>query len=320
MSTLRGFYPEIEAFDSGHLDVGDGHKIYWERAGTKDAKPAVFLHGGPGGGFSPVHRRLFDPELYDVILFDQRGCGKSTPHASLQANTTWHLVADIERLREMIAAQKWLVFGGSWGSTLALAYAESHPERVSELVLRGVYTLTRPELEWYYQFGVSQMFPEKWERFVAPIPENERHDMMAAYRKRLTGDDRIEQIRCAKAWSLWEGETITLLPEPSTSDRFGEDDFALAFARIENHYFVHDGWLEDDQLVRNAHRLHAIPGTIVHGRYDMPCPVHYAWRLHKAWPQADFRLVEGAGHAFSEPGILDQLIRATDRYAGKGAA
>ncbi|MCC0048201.1 MAG: prolyl aminopeptidase, partial [Rhodobiaceae bacterium] len=285
-----------------------------------DAKPAVFLHGGPGGGFSPVHRRLFDPELYDVILFDQRGCGKSTPHASLQANTTWHLVADIERLREMIGAQKWLVFGGSWGSTLALAYAESHPERVSELVLRGVYTLTRPELEWYYQFGVSQMFPEKWERFVAPIPENERHDMMAAYRKRLTGDDRIEQIRCAKAWSLWEGETITLLPEPSTSDRFGEDDFALAFARIENHYFVHDGWLEDDQLVRNAHRLHAIPGTIVHGRYDMPCPVHYAWRLHKAWPQADFRLVEGAGHAFSEPGILDQLIRATDRYAGKGAA
>ena len=320
MSTLRGFYPEIEAFDSGHLDVGDGHKIYWERAGTKGAKPAVFLHGGPGGGFSPVHRRLFDPELYDVILFDQRGCGKSTPHASLQANTTWHLVADIERLREMIGAQKWLVFGGSWGSTLALAYAESHPERVSELVLRGVYTLTRPELEWYYQFGVSQMFPEKWERFVAPIPENERHDMMAAYRKRLTGDDRIEQIRCAKAWSLWEGETITLLPEPSTSDRFGEDDFALAFARIENHYFVHDGWLEDDQLVRNAHRLHAIPGTIVHGRYDMPCPVHYAWRLHKAWPQADFRLVEGAGHAFSEPGILDQLIRATDRYAGKGAA
>ena len=319
MIMLRGLYPEIEPFDSGHLDVGDGHKIYWERSGTKGARPAVFLHGGPGGTISPVHRRLFDPELYDVILFDQRGCGKSTPHASLENNTTWHLVADIERLREMIGADKWLVFGGSWGSTLALAYAETHPDRVSEIVLRGIYTLTRPELEWYYQFGVSQMFPDKWERFVAPIPEDERHDMMAAYYRRLTGDDRAEQIRCAKAWSMWEGETITLLPEPSTSDVFGEEDYAIAFARLETHYFVHGGWLEDDQLIRDVHKLHAIPGTIVHGRYDMPCPAHFAWRLHKAWPQADFRLVEGAGHAFSEPGILDQLIRATDRYAGKEA-
>ena len=320
MIMLRGLYPEIEPFDSGHLDVGDGHKIYWERSGTKGARPAVFLHGGPGGTISPVHRRLFDPELYDVILFDQRGCGKSMPHASLENNTTWHLVADIERLREMIGADKWLVFGGSWGSTLALAYAETHSDRVSEIVLRGIYTLTRPELEWYYQFGVSQMFPDKWERFVAPIPEDERHDMMAAYYRRLTGDDRAEQIRCAKAWSMWEGETITLLPEPSTSDVFGEEDYAIAFARLETHYFVHGGWLEDDQLIRDVHKLHAIPGTIVHGRYDMPCPAHFAWRLHKAWPQADFRLVEGAGHAFSEPGILDQLIRATDRYAGKEAA
>ena len=319
MIMLRGLYPEIEPFDSGHLDVGDGHKIYWERSGTKGARPAVFLHGGPGGTISPVHRRLFDPELYDVILFDQRGCGKSMPHASLENNTTWHLVADIERLREMIGADKWLVFGGSWGSTLALAYAETHSDRVSEIVLRGIYTLTRPELEWYYQFGVSQMFPDKWERFVAPIPEDERHDMMAAYYRRLTGDDRAEQIRCAKAWSMWEGETITLLPEPSTSDVFGEEDYAIAFARLETHYFVHGGWLADDQLVRDVHKLHAIPGTIVHGRYDMPCPAHFAWRLHKAWPQADFRLVEGAGHAFSEPGILDQLIRATDRYAGKEA-
>ena len=320
MIMLRGLYPEIEPFDSGHLDVGNGHKIYWERSGTKGARPAVFLHGGPGGTISPVHRRLFDPELYDVILFDQRGCGKSMPHASLENNTTWHLVADIERLREMIGADKWLVFGGSWGSTLALAYAETHSDRVSEIVLRGIYTLTRPELEWYYQFGVSQMFPDKWERFVAPIPEDERHDMMAAYYRRLTGDDRAEQIRCAKAWSMWEGETITLLPEPSTSDVFGEEDYAIAFARLETHYFVHGGWLEDDQLIRDVHKLHAIPGTIVHGRYDMPCPAHFAWRLHKAWPQADFRLVEGAGHAFSEPGILDQLIRATDRYAGKEAA
>lgn len=314
---LRGLYPEIEPFDSGMLDVGDGHSIYWERCGTRGGKPAVFLHGGPGGGISPKHRRLFDPKLYDIVLFDQRGCGKSVPNASLEANTTWHLVADIERLREMAGFDKWLVFGGSWGSTLALAYAETHPGRVSELVVRGVYTLTRAELEWYYQFGVSEMFPDKWERFVKPIPEAERGDMMAAYRKRLVGDDRTAQVEAALAWSTWEGETITLLPDPDTSGKFGEDDFAIAFARIENHYFVHAGWLEEGQLIRDAHKLHDIPGVIVHGRYDMPCPAKYAWALHKAWPQAEFHLIEGAGHAYSEPGILDQLIRATDRFAGK---
>lgn len=317
MTELRTLYPEIEAYASGHLDVGDGHVIYWERSGTKGAKPAVFLHGGPGGGFSPSHRRLFDPKLYDVMLFDQRGCGKSKPHASLEANTTWHLVADIERLREMMGVDKWQVFGGSWGSTLALAYAETHPERVSELVLRGIYLLTRAEMDWYYQFGVSEMFPEKWERFLAPIPEAERGDLKAAYRKRLTSDDRAVQIEAALAWSQWEGQTITLLPEPSTSDVFGEDEFALAFARIENHYFMHAGWLDEGQLLRDAGRLKDIPGTIVHGRYDMPCPARFAWALHKAWPEADFHLIEGAGHAYSEPGILDQLIRATDTYAGK---
>lgn len=317
MTELRTLYPEIEAYASGHLDVGDGHVIYWERSGTKGAKPAVFLHGGPGGGFSPSHRRLFDPKLYDVMLFDQRGCGKSKPHASLEANTTWHLVADIERLREMMGVDKWQVFGGSWGSTLALAYAETHPERVSELVLRGIYLLTRAEMDWYYQFGVSEMFPDKWERFLAPIPEAERGDLKAAYRKRLTSDDRAVQIEAALAWSQWEGQTITLLPEPSTSDVFGEDEFALAFARIENHYFTHAGWLDEGQLLRDAGRLKDIPGTIVHGRYDMPCPARFAWALHKAWPEADFHLIEGAGHAYSEPGILDQLIRATDTYAGK---
>jgi len=314
---LRGFYPEIEPFETGMLDVGDGHQIYWERFGTKGAKPAVFLHGGPGGATSPSHRRLFDPALYDVILFDQRGCGKSTPHASIEANTTWHLVADIERLRQMIGAEKWLVFGGSWGSTLALAYAETHPERVSELVLRGIYTLTKAELDWYYQFGVSEMFPDKWERFCAPIPENERHEMMAAYRRRLTGTDREEQLRCAVAWSSWEGETITLLPNPDYSGHFYDPEFALAFARIENHFFVHAGWLEEGQLLRDASKLKDIPGVIIHGRYDMPCPAKYAWQLHKAWPKADFYLIEGAGHAYLEPGILDQLIRATDRFAGK---
>ncbi|MGL3606619.1 prolyl aminopeptidase [Rhizobium sp. G187] len=314
---LRGFYPEIEPFETGMLDVGDGHQIYWERFGTKGAKPAVFLHGGPGGATSPSHRRLFDPALYDVILFDQRGCGKSTPHASIEANTTWHLVADIERLRTMIGAEKWLVFGGSWGSTLALAYAETHPEHVSELVLRGIYTLTKAELDWYYQFGVSEMFPDKFERFCAPIPEDERHEMMAAYRRRLVGTDREEQLRCAVAWSTWEGETITLLPNPDYSDHFYDPEFALAFARIENHFFVHAGWMEEGQLLRDAHKLADIPGVIIHGRYDMPCPAKYAWALHKAWPKADFHLIEGAGHAYLEPGILDQLIRATDRFAGK---
>ncbi len=315
--TLRALYPEIEAYAHGMLDVGDGHQIYWERSGTPGAKPAVFLHGGPGGGCSPAHRRLFDPSLYDVMLFDQRGCGRSTPHANLDANTTWHLVADIERLREMAGVDTWLVFGGSWGSTLALAYAETHPDKVSELIVRGVYTLTRDELLWYYQKGVSEMFPDKFERFLAPIPEAERGDMMAAYRKRLVDPDRAVQLAAAKAWSLWEGETITLLPNPAYSDSFAEDEFALAFARIENHYFVHDGWLEEGQLLRDADKLHGIPGVIVHGRYDMPCPAKYAWALHKNWPEAEFFLVEGAGHAYSEPGILDRLIYATDKYAGK---
>lgn len=315
--TLRTLYPEIEPYAHGMLDVGDGHQVYWERAGTRGAKPAVFLHGGPGGGCSPVHRRLFDPALYDVLLFDQRGCGRSTPHANLDANTTWHLVADIERLRAMIGVEKWQVFGGSWGSTLALAYAQSHASHVSELIVRGVYTLTKAELLWYYQHGVSEMFPDKWERFLAPIPEAERHDMMGAYRKRLIDPDRAVQLSAAKAWSLWEGETITLLPSAQYSANFAEDEFALAFARIENHYFVHAGWLEEGQLLRDADKLKDIEGVIVHGRYDMPCPAKYAWALHKNWPKAEFYLIEGAGHAFSEPGILDRLIYATDKYAGK---
>lgn len=317
MSELRTLYPEIEPFESGFLDVGDGHSIYWERVGTKGAKPAVFLHGGPGGGIAPSHRRLFDPALYDVLLFDQRGCGQSRPHAELDANTTWHLVDDIERLREMIGVETWLVFGGSWGSTLALAYSEKHPERVSELVVRGVFTLTKAEIDWYYQGGVSEFFPDKWERFIAPIPQEERDDLVAAYRKRLTSEDRTQRIEAAKTWSVWEGETITLLPEPSTSYAFGEDDFALAFARIENHFFTHAGWLEEGQLLRDAGKLHGIPGAIIHGRYDMPCLVRYAWDLAKAWPDAELFIIEGAGHAYSEPGILDRLIYATDKFAGK---
>ena len=316
---MRQLYPAIEPYASGHLDVGDGHRIYWERSGTPGAKPAAFLHGGPGSTLSPNHRRLFDPTLYDLLLFEQRGAGRSEPHASLDANTTWHLVADIERLREMVGVEQWLVFGCSWGSTLALAYAQTHPNRVSELVLRGIYTLTEAELSWYYQFGVSEMFPDKWERFIAPIPEAERGDLMAAYRKRLVGDNRAEQIAAAKAWSLWEGETITLLPDPAISAQHDGDDFALAFSRIENHYFTHAGWLEEGQLIRDAGKLASIPGVIIHGRYDMPCPLRYAWELHKAWPGSDLHIIEGAGHAYSETGILDQLIRATGRFAGKSA-
>jgi proline iminopeptidase len=315
MTELRTLYPAIEAYETGMLDVGDGHKIYYERSGKKGGKPAVFLHGGPGGGFSPSHRQLFDPEVYDVTLFDQRGCGRSTPYASLEANTTWHLVADIEALRELMGVEKWLVFGGSWGSTLALAYAQKHPERVSELILRGIYTLTQPELDWYYQFGVSEMHPEKWERFLAPIPENKREDMLAAYHEILTGDDETARIEAAKAWTIWEGETITLLPDEAFSAPFRDGHYALAFARIETHYFINKGWMDEGQLLRDAGRLAGIPGTIVHGRYDMPCPARYAYALHKAWPDADFQMVEGAGHAYSEPGILDQLIRATDRFA-----
>ncbi|MDN5788657.1 prolyl aminopeptidase [Pseudorhodobacter sp.] len=313
-STARKLYPLIGPYETGMLDTGDGHRIYYERVGTPGTKPAVFLHGGPGAGISPTSRRYFDPSRYDVLLFDQRGCGRSTPHASLENNTTWHLVADIEKLRDLAEVEKWLVFGGSWGSTLALAYAQTHPAHVSELILRGVYTVTKAEMRWYYQFGVSEMFPEQWERFQTPIPENERDDMIAAYRKRLTSDDAVAQLTAAKAWSLWEGETITLEPDPALASSFVDPHFALAFARLENHYFTHDCWLTDGQLLANADRLSGIPGTIVHGRYDMPCPVKNAFLLHRAWPKAAFHLIEAAGHASTEPGILDRLIEATDGY------
>lgn len=312
---MRTFYPEIEPYDHGMLDVGDGHRVYWELCGNPQGKPVVFLHGGPGGGCTPTQRRLFDPDKYRILLFDQRGCGRSTPYASLEANTTWHLVADIERLRAMIGVDKWMVFGGSWGSTLALAYAETHPERVTELVLRGIFTLRRPELLWYYQEGASWIFPDKWEGFLAPIPEEERGDLMAAYRKRLIDPDPAVQARAARAWSLWEGETITLLHNQEYSDQFGDEHYAIAFARIENHYFVNEGWFEDGQLIRNAHRLKDIPGVIIQGRYDIATPAKTAWELHRAWPEAKFIMVPDAGHAVSEPGITHHLIEATDAFA-----
>jgi proline iminopeptidase len=315
----RGMYPPIEPYDSGTLDVGDGHSIYWELCGTPGAKAAVFLHGGPGAGLSADHRRLFDPGRYQVLLFDQRGCGRSTPNAGLAANTTWHLVDDIERLRQMVGVDRWLVFGGSWGSTLALAYAETHPERVSGLVLRGIFTCRREEIDWYYQSGASWLYPDLWEGFLAPIPTGERDDMVAAYRRRLTHDDPDVRMEAALAWSLWEGQTITLLPAPHLRVAFARPDYALAFARIENHYFVHDSFLEPDQLIRDASRLQHIPGVIVQGRYDLATPMRTAWELHRAWPEADFQVVPDAGHAYDEPGILTRLIEATDRFADNGA-
>ena len=308
-------YPAIEPFETGMLHTDDGHQIYWELCGNPQGKPAVFLHGGPGSGCSPDHRRLFDPERYCVLLFDQRGCGRSTPAASLENNTTWHLVDDMERLRTMLGLERRLVFGGSWGSTLALAYAQKHPQRVSALVVRGIFTMRRAELQWYYQEGASWLFPDLWEGFVAPIPQAERGDLIAAYRKRLIGSDPHVQIACARAWSLWEGQTIRLLPDQANTDKHSQDAFSLAFARIENHYFVHGGWMDEGQLIRDAHRLAAIPGVIVQGRYDACTPARTAWDLHRAWPQAEFHLVPDAGHAFNEPGILARLIAATDRFA-----
>ncbi|MBM6596153.1 prolyl aminopeptidase [Microvirga pudoricolor] len=309
----RTLYPEIEPYDHGWLDTGDGHEVYWELCGN----PVVFLHGGPGGGCSAAHRRQFDPARYKILLFDQRGCGRSRPHASLENNTTWHLVADIERLRDMSGARAWMVFGGSWGSTLALAYAQTHPERVSELVLRGIFTLRRKELLWYYQEGASWLFPEKWEGFLAPIPEAERGDLMAAYRKRLIDPDPDVQAEAARAWSLWEGETITLLPNAAFSEQFGDPHYAIAFARIENHYFVNNGFMEEGQLIRDAHKLRDIPAVIVQGRYDVATPPTTAWDLHRAWPEARFVMVDDAGHAFTEPGILHHLIEATDAFADR---
>jgi len=316
MADLRGMYPPIEPYDAGMLDVGDGHRVYWELCGTPGAKPAVVLHGGPGAALSPNLRRLFDPSRYQVLLFDQRGCGRSTPNAALEANTTWHLVDDIERLRQLAGVDRWSVFGGSWGSTLALAYAQRHPDRVTDLVLRGIFTVRREEIAWYYQEGASWLYPDLWEGFLAPIPTAERGDVVAAYRRRLTADDPLVRLEAARAWSLWEGQTITLLPSPALRDRFGQDDYALAFARIENHYFVHDAFLEPGQLIRDAHLIRHIPGVMVHGRYDLATPMRTAWELHRAWPEAAFHIVQDAGHAYDEPGILHHLIEATDRFAG----
>ena len=312
----RTLYPVIEPYKSGHLDVGDGHSLYWELCGNPEGKPAVFLHGGPGGGSSPDHRRQFDPERYYVLVFDQRGCGKSTPYASLEANTTAHLVADIERLRDMAGIDKWLVFGGSWGSTLSIVYAQAHPERVTELVLRGIFLFDQYEVDWLYkEGGASAVYPDKWDDFIALIPEDERGDLVEAYRKRLTSEDPDEQLRAAKAWSAWEGSTVTLLPSKATIDHFTSPEIAVAIARIENHYMASGGWLAEGELLRGAEKMRGIPGVIVQGRHDTCTPPKAAWALKKAWPEVDLQIVPDGGHLYNEPGILDGLIRATDRFA-----
>jgi proline iminopeptidase len=314
----RTLYPAIEPYQTGMLDVGDGHTLHWELCGNPNGKPVVFLHGGPGGGSSPDHRRQFNPDKYKILVFDQRGCGKSTPYASLEHNTTWDLVDDIEKLRTEVAkVDKWQVFGGSWGSTLALAYGETHPQRVAELVLRGVFLFDQYEIDWMYkEGGASQVYPDKFEEFVAPIPEAERGDLVEAYRKRLTSKDRDVQLAAAKAWSKWEGEIVTLLPSPSTIDHFTSPHMAVAVARIENHYMANHGWLEEGQLLRDATRLKGIPGVIVQGRHDTCTPPVAAWRLKQAWPEVELNIIPDAGHLFSEPGNLDALVRATDRFAG----
>lgn len=313
---MRSLYPDIEPFDQGMLPVDDRHTLYYEQCGNPDGKPVVLLHGGPGGGCNEKMRCFHNPDKYRIVLFDQRGAGRSTPHADLHDNTTWDLVSDIERLREHLGIQQWQVFGGSWGSTLALAYAQTHPQQVTELVLRGIFMLRRWELQWFYQEGASRLFPDAWEHYLAPIPQDERDDLIAAYHRRLTSDDEAVRLEAAKAWSIWEGATSFLRIDPGFADAHGDPHFALAFARIENHYFTHKGFFEvDDQLLRDAHKIAHIPGVIVHGRYDVVCPIANAWDLHNAWPNADLVIAPTSGHSAFEPEILDALVSATDRFA-----
>ena len=313
---MRVLYPPHEPYRTGTLPVSSLHTLHYEEVGTPQGRPAVFLHGGPGGGIDEDYCRYFDPARWRLVLFDQRGCGRSTPHAELRENTTWDLVADIERLREELGIDRWVVFGGSWGCTLALAYAETHPERCLGLVLRGIFLLRRSELLWFYQDGASRLFPEAWDEYLAPIPEVERGDLMSAYYRRLTSDDAAVRLRAARAWSIWEGSTSKLHPDPKLIERFSGDRFAEAFARIECHYFVNGAFLRSDaQLLDDAHRIAHLPGVIVQGRYDVVCPATSAWALHKRWPRSDFWLIPDAGHSISEPGIVDELVKATDDFA-----
>jgi proline iminopeptidase len=311
----RTLYPPIEPHRTRRLRVSELHELYVEESGNPEGKPVVFVHGGPGGGTEPKQRCFFDPAAYRIVLFDQRGCGKSTPHAELRENDTQRLVSDMERIREELGIERWQVFGGSWGSTLSLAYAEAHPERVTELVLRGIFMLRKRELDWFYQDGASYLFPDAWEDYVAPIPAAERGDLVRAYHARLTSDDLETRLAAAKAWTIWEARTSNLFVNEDAIRRMSTDEFATAFARIECHYFVNAGFFErETQLLDEVHRIRHIPTVIVQGRYDVVCPMETAWALHRAFPEAELRVVPDAGHAAMEPGILDELVRATDRF------
>ena len=309
--TGQFLYPQIEPFDQRMLDVGDGHRLYVEQCGHPQGAPVIVLHGGPGGGCSPAMRRYFDPAHYRIILFDQRGCGRSRPHASVTANTTWHLVADIERIRAALGIDRWIVFGGSWGATLALIYGETHPDRAVHLVLRGVFLATQGELDWFYGGGAGAFWPDRWREFVSPVPEDERADLIAAYHKRLFSGDTVEEVRFARAWAAWENALASVESHGPGGDAPG--DYARAFARLENHYFTHNAFLDEDgQILRDIARLDDVPGTIVQGRLDMICPPVSAWRLAERWRRADLRMIPVAGHALSEPGISAELMRVMD--------
>jgi proline iminopeptidase len=313
---MRTLYPDIAPYQTGSLQVDGRHTLYWEQCGNPEGKPVVVVHGGPGAGCSDNMRRFHDPAKYRIVLFDQRGAGRSTPHADLTDNTTWDLVADIERLREHLGIERWQVFGGSWGSTLALAYAETHPQRVTELVLRGIFLLRRWELEWFYQEGASRLFPDAWQHYLAAIPEAERGDLIAAFHRRLTSDDAQVRLDAARAWSIWEGATSYLRIPSDYADTHGDAEFALAFARIENHYFVNGGFFEEEgQLLRDAHRIQDIPGAIVHGRYDVVCPIQNAFDLHRVWPKSELLVSATAGHSAFEDENIGALVAATDRFA-----
>lgn len=311
---MRSLYPEILPYAEHALDVDATHRLYLEESGNPSGIPVLFIHGGPGGTTSPAHRCFFNPEHYRIILFDQRGCGHSTPHASLENNTTETLIADIEKIREFLDIETWLLFGGSWGSTLALAYAESHPERVSGLILRGIFLCRQQDIHWFYQQGASALFPDYWADFLHPIPEAERHHLLQAYYRRLTSDNEIARMAAAKAWSIWEGRCSTLKPNNDVTQHFGEPHVALAMARIEAHFFYHGCFMRENQLLEDAHRLSDIPTTLVHGRYDVVCPIEQAFALHQVMPHAEFHIIRDAGHSAFEPGITDNLIRATDRF------
>lgn len=312
---MQQLFPSVEPYQTQMLPVSDGHSLYIEECGQPDGLPVVFLHGGPGAGCESYHRRFFDPDVYRIILFDQRGCGRSVPHASLHGNTTDALVADMETIRERLDVDQWVVFGGSWGSTLGLVYAETFPERVLGLVLRGIFLCRPADIQWFYQQGASALLPDHWEGFLEPVPADERGDLVNAYYRLLTGDDEVARMAAAKAWSLWEGLASTLLPKAAVTDHFAHSKTALSLARIECHYFVNNSFMLENQILRDATRLQKIPGIIVHGRYDVVCPLEQAWDLHRAWPQSCLQIVQDAGHSATEHGIVDALVAATNQFS-----